>query len=159
MRQDHPMTPGVIDARQQNEPNHPARRADDADHSEQTLDMAQTDIIKRLRIKAGMIQMGERIAWSSDSDLMYEAADVIEQLMARDEEQYTPAAPAAQPAAEQSAPGEVERPVAFVKYDSPIKGHTEFMRYEPWMDDGLSTGWIPLYSSQLAAHQKREEGK
>lgn len=42
-----------------------------------------TDIISRLRIKAGMIQMGERIAWGSDSDLMYEAADMIEQLMAR----------------------------------------------------------------------------
>ena len=266
---------------------HQKRRADDADHSAQTLDMVQTDLIKRLRIKAGMIQMGERIEWGSDSGLMYEAADVIEQLMARDE-QYTPAdmadqgaqgwrdgyawakgegcpegyvmvpveptaemlvainwpndpagyramlaaapqAPAAPAApavqgepvdlrqrlfngwkgcsnhgcvvvdpkpgvmrtngscqcvvnasrsqlymlqgriqsvlsatpqpAEQSAPGEVERPVAFVKYDSPIKGHTEFMRYEPWMDDGLSTGWIPLYSSQLAAHQKQEEGK
>ena len=49
-----------------------------------------SDIIKRLRIKAGMIQMGERIEWGSDSGLMYEAADVIEQLMARDE-QYTPA--------------------------------------------------------------------
>ena len=50
-----------------------------------------SDIIKRLRFKAGMIQMGERIEWGSDSGLMYEAADMIEQLMARDEEQYTPA--------------------------------------------------------------------
>lgn len=33
---------------------------------------------KRLRIKAGMISMGERIAWGSDSDLMYEAADRLE---------------------------------------------------------------------------------
>lgn len=97
MRQDHPMTPGVLDARQQHEPNHPGRRADDADHSEQTLDMVQTDIINRLRIKAGMIQMGELIAWGSDSDLMYEAADMIEQLMARDE-QYTPADMASQAA-------------------------------------------------------------
>lgn len=49
-----------------------------------------TDLVNRLRIKAGMIQMGERIAWGSDSDLMYEAADMIERMMAS-EEQYTPA--------------------------------------------------------------------
>lgn len=30
MRQDHPMTPGVLDARQQQEPGHPGRRAVDA---------------------------------------------------------------------------------------------------------------------------------
>lgn len=47
-----------------------------------------TDLVKRLRIKAGMIDMGERIAWGSDSALMREAADMIEQLMARDG-QYT----------------------------------------------------------------------
>lgn len=33
------------------------------------------DLVKRLRIKADMIAMGERIAWGSDSALMREAAD------------------------------------------------------------------------------------
>lgn len=50
-----------------------------------------TDIISRLRIKAGMIQMGERIAWGSDSDLMYEAADMIEQMLARQQAAITSA--------------------------------------------------------------------
>ena len=43
---------------------------------EPTADMA--DLIKRLRIKAGMIELGEIIAWGSDSALMREAADVLE---------------------------------------------------------------------------------
>lgn len=37
-----------------------------------------SDLVKRLRIKAGMIEMGEMIAWGSDSELMREAADVLE---------------------------------------------------------------------------------
>lgn len=37
-----------------------------------------SDLVKRLRIKAGMIEMGERIAWGSDSALMREAADELE---------------------------------------------------------------------------------
>lgn len=37
------------------------------------------DLVNRLRIKASMIEMGERIAWGSDSELMREAADYIEQ--------------------------------------------------------------------------------
>lgn len=37
-----------------------------------------SDLAKRLRIKAGMIEMGERIAWGSDSALMREAADALE---------------------------------------------------------------------------------
>lgn len=37
-----------------------------------------SDLVKRLRIKAGMIEMGERIAWGSDSALMREAADALE---------------------------------------------------------------------------------
>lgn len=36
------------------------------------------DLVKRLRIKAGMIEMGEMIAWGSDSALMREAADALE---------------------------------------------------------------------------------
>lgn len=36
-----------------------------------------SDLAKRLRIKAGMIEMGERIAWGSDSALMREAADAL----------------------------------------------------------------------------------
>ena len=42
-----------------------------------------SDLPKQLRIKAGMIHMGERIAWGSDTTLMEEAADLIEQLQAR----------------------------------------------------------------------------
>ena len=38
-----------------------------------------SDLPKQLRIKAGMIHMGERIAWGSDTTLMEEAADLIEQ--------------------------------------------------------------------------------
>lgn len=41
-------------------------------------DDAPTDLPKRLRIKAGMITMGEKIAWGSDSALMLEAAEYIE---------------------------------------------------------------------------------
>lgn len=37
-----------------------------------------SDLAKRLRIKAGMIEMGELIAWGSDSALMREAADALE---------------------------------------------------------------------------------
>lgn len=37
-----------------------------------------SDLVKRLRIKAGMIEMGEHIAWGSDSALMREAADALE---------------------------------------------------------------------------------
>lgn len=40
--------------------------------------MDMTDLVKRLRIKAGMIELGELIAWGSDSALMREAADVLE---------------------------------------------------------------------------------
>lgn len=42
-----------------------------------------SDLPKQLRIKAGMINMGERIAWGSDSALMGQAADLIEQQQAR----------------------------------------------------------------------------
>lgn len=35
---------------------------------------------KELRIKAGMISMGEHIAWGSDNALMYKAATKIEEL-------------------------------------------------------------------------------
>ncbi len=41
-----------------------------------------SDLPKRLRIKASMIALGERIAWGSDTALMEEAADVIEALSA-----------------------------------------------------------------------------
>ena len=37
-------------------------------------------LAKDLRIKSGMIAMGERIAWGSDSGIMDAAADAIEQL-------------------------------------------------------------------------------
>lgn len=37
-----------------------------------------SDLVGRLRIKAGMIEMGERIEWGSDTALMREAADALE---------------------------------------------------------------------------------
>lgn len=45
--------------------------------------MTEHELSKRLRIKAAMIEMGERIAWGSDSALMREAADLIDQLAAK----------------------------------------------------------------------------
>ena len=37
-------------------------------------------LVNQLRIKAGVMEMGEKIAWGSDTALMKEAADRIEQL-------------------------------------------------------------------------------
>ena len=37
---------------------------------------------EQLRIKAGMMQMGEEIAWGSDTALMEQAADEIDRLKA-----------------------------------------------------------------------------
>jgi hypothetical protein len=45
--------------------------------------MTEHELSKRLRIKAGMIEMGERIAWGSDSALMREAANLIDQMAAK----------------------------------------------------------------------------
>ena len=42
--------------------------------------------------------------------------------------------------------------VAVVKHDSPIPGYTDFMKYESWMDDGLSPGWTQLMT--VAQHQR-----
>ena len=41
-----------------------------------------SDLPKRLRIKAGVINMGGRIAWGSDTALMEEAAKLIEEQQA-----------------------------------------------------------------------------
>jgi len=41
------------------------------------------DLVKRLTIKAGVMEMGEKIAWGSDTSLMHEAADRIEELEAK----------------------------------------------------------------------------
>ena len=38
------------------------------------------DLPKKLRIKAGMIAMGEHIAWGSDTAIMYQAATKIESM-------------------------------------------------------------------------------
>lgn len=46
--------------------------------SERQENQSAPEIVTRLRIVAGMISMGERIAWGSDSSAMYEAADIIE---------------------------------------------------------------------------------
>lgn len=42
------------------------------------LDMSK--LVNQLRVKAGVMEMGERIAWGSDTALMREAADKIESL-------------------------------------------------------------------------------
>ena len=42
--------------------------------------MSDNDLVKRLTIKAGVMEMGEKIAWGSDTSLMREAADRIEEL-------------------------------------------------------------------------------
>ena len=82
-----------------------------------------SDLPKRLRIKASMIALGERIPWGSDTALMEEAADMIEALsasvenhqlhmlgMARERDQLR-ALLAAAPAhpAERKEQGEVQR--------------------------------------------------
>lgn len=36
------------------------------------------DLVSRLRIKADMISLGERISWGSDSEIMHEAASALE---------------------------------------------------------------------------------
>lgn len=60
---------------------------------------AMSDLPKRLRIKASMIALGERIPWGSDTAIMEEAAEVIEALSAA-----APAHPA-----ERQDQGEVQR--------------------------------------------------
>lgn len=42
--------------------------------------MTEPDLVERLRIKADVITMGERIAWGSETELMRKAADEIERL-------------------------------------------------------------------------------
>ena len=47
--------------------------------------------------------------------------------------------------------------VAHVKHDSPITGHTEFMKHEAWMDDGLSEGWMTLcYADDAEAYAQAQ---
>jgi hypothetical protein len=41
-------------------------------------DTSRVALIKSLRIKAGVMQMGEKIAWGSDTALMLQAADMLE---------------------------------------------------------------------------------
>ena len=42
------------------------------------------DLVERLDIKAGVMEMGEKIAWGSDTALMREAARKIEAMQARE---------------------------------------------------------------------------
>ena len=46
-------------------------------------DTTRDDLVKRLTIKAGVMEMGEGIAWGSDTALMREAAAHIEKLEAK----------------------------------------------------------------------------
>lgn len=43
------------------------------------------ELVKRLDIKAGVMEMGEKIAWCSDAALMREAARKIESMQKREE--------------------------------------------------------------------------
>ncbi len=45
--------------------------------------MTEHELSKRLRITAFMIEMGEMIAWGSDSALMREAANLIDKMAAK----------------------------------------------------------------------------
>ena len=47
--------------------------------------MDNNDIVTRLNIKAGVMEMGEKIAWGSDTSLMREAAHTITKLRANEE--------------------------------------------------------------------------
>jgi len=40
--------------------------------------MTRTELIKKLRIIAGMISLGERIQWGSETELMCQAADMLD---------------------------------------------------------------------------------
>lgn len=42
------------------------------------------DLVKRLDIKSGVMEMGEKIAWGSDTALMREAARKIEAMQQRE---------------------------------------------------------------------------
>ena len=43
--------------------------------------MAEKTLQERLRIKAGIMEMGNKIAWGSDTILMHEAADRIDSIL------------------------------------------------------------------------------
>ena len=45
--------------------------------------MQEKDLQTRLRIKAGVMEMGEKIAWGSDTALMREAAEQLDAKQAR----------------------------------------------------------------------------
>ncbi|RDH86382.1 MAG: hypothetical protein DIZ78_09440 [endosymbiont of Escarpia spicata] len=42
---------------------------------------SKTDLVKRLRVKAGVMEMGEKIPWGSDTALMREAAHALENMI------------------------------------------------------------------------------
>lgn len=68
-----------------------------------------SDLANRLRIKAGMITMGEKIAWGSDVDLMLQAAQALEDY--------------GQP----SQPSASAEPVAVLRYDHGVPGRENEM--------------------------------
>lgn len=45
--------------------------------------LVMCDLVKRLDIKAGVMEMGEKIAWGSDTALMREAARKIEDMQGK----------------------------------------------------------------------------
>ena len=63
-------------------------------------DTTHDDLVKRLTITAGVMEMGEMIAWGSDTALMREAADRIEELEAENERLLDEAVEAVMSAAE-----------------------------------------------------------
>lgn len=90
-----------------------------------------SDLVRRLRIKAGMIEMGEMIAWGSDSALMREAADALEM-----------AATAVQ-----------EEPVAW-QLRTPDGRVILNKEFPAWADGGDGYKITPLYAAPQPAEQQ-----
>jgi hypothetical protein len=53
-------------------------------------DKANADLVGRLRVKAAMLRLGERIAFGSDADALEGAADAIEALLHRNRQLSCP---------------------------------------------------------------------
>lgn len=87
-------------------------------------------LVARLRTKAGVMEMGERIAWGSDTALMYEASSALE------------AAQAAREAAEAKAARLEEALKPFAKYASENGFGLDFHGRE--LPDSEGVGWIYL---------------
>jgi len=91
--------------------------------------MQTTDLVKRLRIVSGMINMGEKIPWGQDTALMSEAADCIEMLHAL-----------------QSAPALNWQPIA----TAPEEG--AFLAYCRWYMVSAKDSHAPYWTNWMPRH-------